>query len=176
MLILLRLYTKYLLVKWIPILFKRRAMLFKLTWAESSSELFGSHFVRRLSVCLSVCLSVNFSHFHLLLQNHWADLNQTWHKASLDERDSNEGPRPFPRADNYEIVKIHWQIKLKNLLLQKHWANFNQTWHKASLGEGDSNEGPRPFPRGDNYELAKNTLTKFKNLLLQNHWANFNQT
>ena len=22
---------------------------------------------------------------------------------------SNEGPRPFPRADNYEIVKIHWQ-------------------------------------------------------------------
>ena len=22
---------------------------------------------------------------------------------------SNEGPRPFPRADNYEIAKIHWQ-------------------------------------------------------------------
>ena len=31
----------------------------------------------RLSVCLSVRLSVNFSHFHLLLQNHWANFNQT---------------------------------------------------------------------------------------------------
>ena len=34
------------------------------------------------SVCLSVRLSVNFSHFHLLLQNHWANFNQTWHKVS----------------------------------------------------------------------------------------------
>ena len=45
------------------------------------------------SVCLSVCLSVrpsvNFSHFHLLLQNHWANFNQTWHKASLGEGDSS---------------------------------------------------------------------------------------
>ena len=40
-------------------------------------------------VCLSVRLSVNFSHFHLLLQNHWANFNQTWHKASLDEGDSS---------------------------------------------------------------------------------------
>ena len=23
---------------------------------------------------------------------------------------SNEGPRPFPKGDNYEIAKIHWQI------------------------------------------------------------------
>ena len=64
------------------------------------------------SVCLSVCLSVNFSHFHLLLQNHWANFNQTWPKASLGEGIqvcSNEGPRPFPRGDNYEIAKIHWQ-------------------------------------------------------------------
>ena len=39
------------------------------------------------SVCLSVRLFVNFSHFHLLLQNHWANFDQswhqTWHKASL---------------------------------------------------------------------------------------------
>ena len=46
-----------------------------------------------LSVCLSVHLSVrpsvNFSHFHLLLQNHWANFNQTWHKASLGEGDSS---------------------------------------------------------------------------------------
>ena len=30
---------------------------------------------RPSSVCLSVCLSVNFSQFHLLLQNHWAIFN-----------------------------------------------------------------------------------------------------
>ena len=28
-----------------------------------------------LSVCPSIQLSVNFSHFHLLLQNHWANFN-----------------------------------------------------------------------------------------------------
>ena len=43
----------------------------------------------RLSVRLSVCLSVNFSHFHLLLQNHWANFNQTWHKVFLGEGDSS---------------------------------------------------------------------------------------
>ena len=32
------------------------------------------------SVCSSVRPSVNFSHFHLLLQNHWANFNQTWLK------------------------------------------------------------------------------------------------
>ena len=32
-------------------------------------------------------LVVNFSHFHLL-KNHWAHFNQTWHRASLSERDS----------------------------------------------------------------------------------------
>ena len=67
----------------------------------------------RPSVCLSVCLSVNFSHFHLLLQNHWANFNQTCHKASLGEGDSSLfkwRARPFPRGDNYEIVKIHWRF------------------------------------------------------------------
>ena len=34
-------------------------------------------------------LSVNFSHFHLLLQNHWVNFNQTWHKASLGEGNSS---------------------------------------------------------------------------------------
>ena len=36
-----------------------------------------------LSVYPSVCLSVNFSHFHLLLLKHWASFNQTLHTASL---------------------------------------------------------------------------------------------
>ena len=62
--------------------------------------------------CQSVRLSVNFSHFHLLLQNHWANFNQTWHKylylwmgfkfAKLKR------PHLFPRGYNNEIAKIHW--------------------------------------------------------------------
>ena len=77
-------------------------------------ELFWSPDVRRLSVRQSVYLivnlSVNFSHFHLLLQNQKANFNQTWHKASLRKGDSsfsNEGPRPFPSGDNCEKAKIH---------------------------------------------------------------------
>jgi hypothetical protein len=37
----------------------------------------------------SVHLSVNFSHFRLLLQNHLANFNQTWHKSSLREGGSS---------------------------------------------------------------------------------------
>jgi hypothetical protein len=48
----------------------------------------------RLSVCLavrpSVCLSVcKLLHFRLLLQNHWANFNQTRHKSSLGGGDSS---------------------------------------------------------------------------------------
>ena len=53
------------------------------------------------SVCPSVCLSVNFSHFHLLLQNHWANFNQTWHKVSLGKGDSSLfkwRATPFPKG------------------------------------------------------------------------------
>ena len=80
---------------------------------SSSPELKAQvSFSDRLSsvVCLSVRLSVNFSHGPLLLQKHWANFNQTWHKASLGEVDSsffNEWPIAFPRGDNYEIVTIH---------------------------------------------------------------------
>ena len=41
------------------------------------------------SVRPSVCLSVNFSHFHLLLQNQWANFNQTWHKAFISGGNSS---------------------------------------------------------------------------------------
>ena len=67
---------------------------------------------QKLSVVVIVVV-VNFSYFHLLLQNHWANFNQTWHKASLGEGNSsfsNEGPCPFSRGDNYEMAKIHWHI------------------------------------------------------------------
>ena len=84
----------------------------------------------------------------------------------------HEGPCPFPRGDNYEIVKIHWQN------LKIHWTIFNQTWYKAySFGEGDSilfQWRATPFWTSDNYEIAKKPLTKFNHLLLQNHWATSN--
>jgi hypothetical protein len=46
------------------------------------------------SVCLSVRLSVRLSvckllYFRLLLQNHWANFNQTWLKSSLGQGDSS---------------------------------------------------------------------------------------
>ena len=45
---------------------------------------------RLLSVaCLSICCSVNFSHFHLLLQNRQANFNQTWHKSFLSNGNSS---------------------------------------------------------------------------------------
>ena len=36
-----------------------------------------------------VDVGVNFTHFHILLQNHGANFNQTWHKASLGRGDSS---------------------------------------------------------------------------------------
>ena len=84
-------------------------------------------------VCLSVRLSVNFSHFRLLLQNHSANFNQIWHNASLGEGNSSLlkwSTTPFSKGrwlQNSEDTLT----KFKNLL-QNSWANFNQTWHKAS--------------------------------------------
>jgi hypothetical protein len=65
--------------------------------------------VVRLSVSPSVC---KLSHFRLLLQNHWANFNQTWHRSSFGEGFQvylNEEDRFSPRGDtcNSERVKIH---------------------------------------------------------------------
>ena len=45
---------------------------------------------------------------NLILQNHWANFNQTWQNASWGEGDSS-WHRPYPREDNYEIAKKHWR-------------------------------------------------------------------
>ena len=50
------------------------------------------------NLSLVVVVVVNFSHFRLLLQNHWANFKRTYHHASLGEGDSsllNEGPALF---------------------------------------------------------------------------------
>ena len=71
-------------------------------------------------VRLSVRLSVNFSHFHLLLQNHWANFNQTGHIASLGERDSSLfkwKALPFSKGRCLRNSG-NALLKFKNLLLQ----------------------------------------------------------
>jgi hypothetical protein len=55
------------------------------------------------SVCPSDVwrLSVRLLHFQLLLQNHWANFNQSWHKSSLGKGDLELykwGTPPFPKG------------------------------------------------------------------------------
>ena len=62
-----------------------------------------------------ICLSVNFSYFRLLLKNHWANFNKTWHKhpwVKGNQVCSNKEPLsfPFPRGDNCKIVILHCQL------------------------------------------------------------------
>ena len=52
---------------------------------------------------------VKFSIFHLLLQNHWANFNQTLHNASLGGLFKWRTPS-FSRGDNNKIWKINWRI------------------------------------------------------------------
>jgi hypothetical protein len=72
------------------------------------------------SVRLSVC---KLLHFWLLLQNHWANFNQTWHKSSLGGgilNCSSEGDCLSPRGDNSKRVKIHWKF-LKIFFSRTSW-------------------------------------------------------
>ena len=95
---------------------------------------------RPSSVCQSVRLSLNFSYFRLLLRNHCANFNQTWHKVSLGKGDSSLlkwRAITFPTGRYLQNSEITLTT-LKNLLLKNRWANFNQTWHKSSFGKGDS--------------------------------------
>ena len=111
-------------------------------------------------VVIVVVVVLNFSHFYLLLQSHWVNFNQTLHNASLGEGAqvcSNEGPCTFPRGDDYEIAKIHWQI-LKIFFSRTTGLISAKLGTMHPLVKGTqicSNEGPHPFPRGDNYEIAK---------------------
>ena len=47
-----------------------------------------SSVVRRPSCVVRRPSSVNFLHFHLLLENAWLDFNQTWQESSLGVGDS----------------------------------------------------------------------------------------
>ena len=125
---------------------------------ESPVELFWLPFF-----CLSICLSINFSHFHFLLQNHWAIFYQTLHKTFWGEGDSiihKWGTGPIPTGDNSDIL-------YKNISYQ-HLRIFSRTtgpkiWQKTSLGKGNSSlmRCHTLFQRGDN-TCSENTLLTFK--------------
>ena len=121
------LYIFYMLNKYyIHVLYKKNKPLF--SSPEPKAQMSFSNQNCPLSVVVVVV--VNFSNFHLLLQNHWAIFNQTLHKAPLGEGDSSfffqiKDPALFQG----EMISKgeNTLTKLKNLFLQNHWANFNQT-------------------------------------------------
>ena len=85
-----------------PLILLKFRSSFKLTWAESSSEFFWS----------SVCPSVNF---HIFIFSRTTGPISTklgtkhpWVKGI--QVCSNEGPRPSQRGDNWEMIKLNWQL------------------------------------------------------------------
>ena len=91
---------------WVSIIFNMKLSLF----LAHQRQGFKWTFLIKTSLLSAVVVVINFSYFYLLLQNHWANFIQTWHKTFTDEGDSsflNEGPDPFPRGDNNEIAKVH---------------------------------------------------------------------
>ena len=97
---------------------------------------------------------------NLILKNHLANFNQTWHKAFLGEGDSSlfkwRNP-PFSKVRNKEIANILLQT-LKMFFLRITWPISTKlgTKHPWVMGNHvSSNEGTCSFPRGDNYEIVK---------------------
>ena len=143
-------------------------LLFSYFWVISP---FLAHLSRRLkwaflitispvSVVVVVVVVVQISQYHLLLQNHWANLihtNYPWLKGI--QVCSNEGPRPFPRGDNNEIAKIHWQIlkiiisRTTGPILTKFWTNHIKF---------EQMERPNIFTTGDNNKIARVHSNFFK--------------
>ena len=77
--------------------------------------------------------------FRNLLQNYWANFNQTWNNASLGSKFVQMKGYPLFQGDII-TKQQNWYTwtKLKYFLLQNRCANFNQICNKACFGEGDS--------------------------------------
>ena len=93
---------------------------------------------------LSVCLSVMFSYFHLLLK-------------PLDQVRSNKGHHPFPRGDNYEISNSKTFSNTTQLISTK--LDTKLIWVEGI--QVYSNEELHSFQR-DNCKNMKITLTTLK--------------
>ena len=59
-------------------------------------------------------------------------LGTTHHWVKGIQVGSNEGSRPFPRGDNYEVWK-NTLIKFRNIF-QNHWANFQANLAQNTIG------------------------------------------
>ena len=119
-------------------------------------------------------------YLNILLQNHWANFNQTWHKASLWMMEIQvclkEGPHAFPRGVNYKIAKIHWEIWKYSS--PEPLGQFKIYFARSILGWREFKFVQIKWPtlfQGEIISKKWNYIDKFKNLLLRNHWANFNQ-
>ena len=111
---------------------------------------------------LFILLSVNFSHFHLLSNNHRANFNQTWYKASLVEGNSS---------------LFEWRAMpfSKEIFLRTTGPISTKRCTKYSWVNGDSiQKALALFTGGNDWEIARIHWQHFSKLL-QNHWANFNQ-
>ena len=64
------------------------SVLFGFILLISSTELKAQVSFSDQSLSVVILVVINFSHFHLL-QNRWANINQTWHRASLGKGDSS---------------------------------------------------------------------------------------
>ena len=71
-----------------------------------------------------VVIVINFSHCHLLLQNHRTKLGtkHPWVKVIQDS--SKEGPALFQRGNKNKIAKIHWNTLKVPSQLQNHFCKF----------------------------------------------------
>ena len=116
--------------------------------------------VVRLSVCLSVRLSVNFYIFDFFSRTTGPILtrlgtNHPWVKGI--QVCSKEGDSPSPRGDNSKRVKIHWKF-LKIFFSRTNGPNSIKLGTKYPWVKGIqvcSNKGPGPLQRGDNHKNVK---------------------
>ena len=82
----------------------------------------------------------------------------SWHKVSLGKGIqvcSNEGPPPSQRGDNWEIIKINWQL-LKIFFYRTTGPISTKLGTKCPLVKGIqvcTNEGSCPTQKGDNWEM-----------------------
>ena len=98
-------FSKLLLILQAFIWIRPKSLTELILFSEEWLLLFLAHLSRRLEWAIAVCFrpscvvrrascvvrrasSVNFLHFHLLLENTWLDFNQTWQESSLVVGDS----------------------------------------------------------------------------------------
>ena len=142
----------------LAILWKNFILIFK------SNKSF-SHF-HLISLFLSVCLSVNFSYFQILFQNHWANLKQIWREhpwvEGMIKFVQTKGHAFLPRGDNSENVKLYWKY-LKIFYSWTIWPFSTKLGTKHPWIEGiqfSSNAGSCLSPRGDKSEIV-NVYSKY---------------